>query len=43
LTSEDESNEFEISPFVKSISTGTEIPDDLDHKKRILTKAVNAI
>lgn len=33
LTSENESSEFEISPFVKSISTGSEIPADLDYKK----------
>lgn len=33
LTSEDESHEFEISPFVKSISSGTEIPADLDYKR----------
>ncbi len=33
LTSEIDSVEFEISPFVKSIATGTEIPTDLDHKK----------
>jgi len=33
LTSENDTSEFEISPFVKSISTGTEITDDLDYKK----------
>lgn len=33
LTSEKGDKEFEISPFVKSISTGVEIPADLDHKK----------
>ncbi|MBB4120070.1 hypothetical protein GGR32_002382 [Mesonia hippocampi] len=33
LTSEKETAEFEISPFVKSISTGIEIPTDLDYKK----------
>lgn len=33
LTSEDTGNEFEISPFVKSIATGVKIPADLDHKK----------
>lgn len=32
LTSENDPSEFEISPFVKSISTGTEIPADMDHK-----------
>ena len=33
LTSEIENPEFEISPFVKSIATGVEIPADLDDKK----------
>jgi hypothetical protein len=33
LTSENDSSEFQISPFVKSIATGTEIPTDLDYKK----------
>jgi hypothetical protein len=33
LTSNDDTAEFEISPFVKSISTGTEIPANLDYKK----------
>ena len=33
LTSENDASEFEISPFVKSIATGTEIPIDLDYKK----------
>lgn len=33
LTSENEPNEFEISPFVKSITTGVEIPADIDYKK----------
>lgn len=33
LTSENDTSEFEISPFVKSISTGTKIPTDLDYKK----------
>jgi hypothetical protein len=32
LTTENDTSEFEISPFVKSISTGTEIPADLDYK-----------
>ena len=32
LTSESGTSEFEISPFVKSISTGVEIPNDLDYK-----------
>ncbi|WP_298238511.1 DUF6364 family protein [uncultured Algibacter sp.] len=33
LTSENDIAEYEISPFVKSITTGTEIPADLDYKK----------
>ena len=33
LTTENDISEFEISPFVKSITTGTEIPTDLDYKK----------
>jgi len=33
LTSENDSSKLEISPFVKSISTGTEIPADIDCKK----------
>jgi len=33
LTSENDTSEFEISPFVKSITTGTSIPSDLDYKK----------
>ncbi len=33
LTSDKDKDEFEISPFVKSIATGTKIPHDLDHKK----------
>ncbi len=33
LTSDESINEFEISPFVKSITSGTEIPSDLDYKK----------
>lgn len=32
LTSENIETEFEISPFVKSIATGTKIPIDLDYK-----------
>lgn len=34
LTKEDKKDDFEISPFVKSISTGTSIPADLDYKKK---------
>lgn len=33
LTSENNGSELEISPFVKSIATGTKIPVDLDYKK----------
>lgn len=33
LSSDNDNSEFEISPFVKSISTGIEIPTDLDYKK----------
>lgn len=33
LTTEIENSEFEISPFIKSIATGVEIPSDLDYKK----------
>lgn len=33
LTTENDTYDFEISPFVKSIATGTEIPSDLDYKK----------
>ncbi|MBN2423666.1 MAG: hypothetical protein JXR46_10260 [Calditrichaceae bacterium] len=31
--SPNKNEEFEISPFVKSLSTGVKIPADLDHKK----------
>ena len=33
LTSEQDTAEFEISHFVKSIATGIEIPNDFDYKK----------
>ncbi|MCR9153419.1 MAG: DUF6364 family protein [Bacteroidetes bacterium] len=33
LTNESDPSEFEISPFVKSISSGHEMPTDLDYKK----------
>ncbi|WP_430909471.1 DUF6364 family protein [Maribacter sp. 2-571] len=33
LTSENNGSELEISPFVKSIATGTKIPVNLDYKK----------
>lgn len=32
LTSEENKDEFEISPFIKSIATGNTIPSDLDSK-----------
>lgn len=32
LTSEKNENDFEISPFVKSIATGISVPTDLDYK-----------
>ncbi len=32
LTSEDSRSEFDISPFVDSISTGRSLPNDLDYK-----------
>ncbi|PQJ74396.1 DUF6364 family protein [Polaribacter gangjinensis] len=33
LITENNNAEFEISPFVKSIATGTQIPSNLDYKK----------
>lgn len=33
LVSDKNTDDFEISPFVKSISTGNKIPTDLDYKK----------
>ncbi|SFB21014.1 DUF6364 family protein [Algoriphagus aquimarinus] len=33
LTSDQPTDELEISPFVKSLSTGVEIPADYDYKK----------
>jgi replicative DNA helicase len=33
LTSDKKNSDFEISPFVKSMATGTKIPADLDSKK----------
>lgn len=36
LTAKDKkTDEFEISPYVKSIATGVSIPADLDYKKEI--------
>ena len=36
----DENPDFEISPFVKSISTGVNIPADLDYKSEILNHLI---
>ena len=33
LTSDTENNDIQISPFVKSLSSGIEIPDDYNYKK----------
>jgi hypothetical protein len=33
LTSEKKNNDIQISPFVKSLSTGISIPADYDYKK----------
>lgn len=33
LDSPESKDEIQISPFVKSLSTGVNIPDDYDHKK----------
>jgi len=33
ITAESESDDFEISPYVKSISSGKSIPADIDYKK----------
>ena len=41
LTSEKDISKFEISPFVKSISTGTEIPNNLNYKKEYSDYLVN--
>jgi hypothetical protein len=36
----DEESNFEISPFVKSMSTGVNIPFDLDYKSEILNHLI---
>lgn len=41
LTSENDTSEFEFSPFVKSISTGTEIPADLNYQKEYSDYLIN--
>ena len=33
LTSDSKSSDLEISPFVKSLSTGVQIPEQFDYKK----------
>ena len=33
LTNDEKIKDFQISPFVKSLATGTKIPADLDYKK----------
>ncbi|NBC58928.1 MAG: hypothetical protein GVY05_11675 [Bacteroidetes bacterium] len=33
ITSKNKIDDFEISPFIKSISTGKSLPNDLDYKK----------
>lgn len=33
LTTEENANDFEISPFIKGMATGVKIPADLDYKK----------
>jgi hypothetical protein len=33
LTSDKPNNDLQISPFVKSLSSGIKIPDDYDYKK----------
>lgn len=33
LTNDTKKDDFEISPFVKSLATGVKIPVDLDYKK----------
>ncbi|NOY51680.1 MAG: hypothetical protein GXO88_14100 [Chlorobi bacterium] len=43
LINRDNNNEesnFEISPFVKSISTGVNIPADLDYKSEVLNHLI---
>ncbi len=37
LVTKNNEDDFEISPFVKSISTGVRIPTDLDYKSEYLT------
>ena len=33
LTNDQKDSDFEISPFIQSLATGTKIPTDLDYKK----------
>lgn len=37
----DDESDFEISPFVKSMSTGVKIPADLDYKSEILNHLID--
>ena len=37
----DDESDFEISPFVKSMSTGVKIPEDLDYKSEILNHLID--
>ena len=37
----DEESDLEISPFVKSMSTGVKIPSDLDYKSELLNHLIN--
>lgn len=41
ITSEIEIDDIEISPFIKSISTGVSIPNDLDYKKEYANYLMN--
>lgn len=33
ISSEDKSDDFEISPYVKSMATGVNVPTDIDYKE----------
>ena len=33
IIEEEQNDEFEISPFIKSLQTGVKLPDDFDYKK----------
>ncbi len=36
LTTDKKSSDFEISPFIKSLATGTKMPADIEDKKEYL-------